>query len=40
MRNGGYPGADMKLRKNSKLKIFKFCFLELFVLVFKYKVAA
>ena len=32
MGNGGYPGTDLKLGQNSKFRIFKFCFLEFFVL--------
>ena len=33
MRNGGYPGEDLKLRQNSKLKTFRFCFLHFLLLV-------
>ena len=32
MRNGGYLGTDLKLIQNSKLMLFKFCFLEILVL--------
>ena len=30
MRNGDNPGTDLKLRQNSKFKILKFCFLDIF----------
>ena len=32
MGNRDYPGTDLNLRQNSKFKIFKCCFLEIFVL--------